>query len=186
MESTERKLNLLILILGIFIALAVLIPIILYYLNFSENEISKDPANWSAFGDYIGGVIGTNLSIIAIIISFISIMYSLRISRTIHTSETELVKTQNKPYGYIELVRYFEYTEIILHNHGIGTLVVQKILISDKKNRAYKDFNQLLRIELGDIFSEDNILIKFNSDNSLICEFFKKSFKSIFRRRRDK
>lgn len=55
----------------------IITPLILYIITFYGQSISKDPANWGQFGDYVGGVLNPIIAVMnLIVLIFISIYLS--------------------------------------------------------------------------------------------------------------
>ncbi len=157
MEIVNRKeikkfLNLVIVITLVFM----LVPVLIYILNFKGENISDSSADWGTFGDYIGGIAGTFLNLIAALFSLVSVYITLRIATRIHESEQrfnednierekerfekeiELTIKQNKPYLYVDLKRLPDETKINLSNYGIGPLIIKEIKIfHGEKNYSY-------------------------------------------------
>lgn len=44
------------------------IPVVIIIRNFNTQEISTDISKWGAFGDYIGGILNTTISLLSLII----------------------------------------------------------------------------------------------------------------------
>lgn len=57
-------------IIVFFFASSLVIPIGFYYYNFVSTGISQNTANWGAFGDFIGGVIGTIFNLIGVFLIY--------------------------------------------------------------------------------------------------------------------
>ncbi len=54
--------------LKILIIFAV-VPVAVYWWNFHSYELSKDPADWGVFGDYIGGIYSVIIAILVVYIT---------------------------------------------------------------------------------------------------------------------
>ncbi len=150
-----------------------LLPIILFCIKFCSYKLSENPADWGDFGDYIGGVVGTNLSIIAIIISFSSIYYSMKMSMALQDNEIKfnnkmadkekkIIENQSKPYLYFELNRIPEKTEIEICNFGNGPMIIKKIEIEYNETEIYSNFHRLFSEKFGQIEFRE-ILVKYNT-----------------------
>ncbi len=149
--DTKSIKNIVMVILAVAFILA-LLPVILYVVYFGGG-FSTQMSDWSAFGDYIGGVLGTLFSLLAVIFSIVGIYISLKVASRVHENELkfnsdslerehELVKRQNKPFPNIDYDIHNNRIEIVLSNHGPGTMLVRNIdLIYD--GISYKNFREL-------------------------------------------
>ena len=45
-------------------------PIILYISNFKNYSLSKEPADWGTFGDYIGGIYSVVLAVVLVYVTY--------------------------------------------------------------------------------------------------------------------
>lgn len=64
-----KKKSLIFLIISlIFSVLLIILPILVFYLNFKNQEISNNLTHWASFGDYIGGTLNTIISFISLVI----------------------------------------------------------------------------------------------------------------------
>lgn len=68
--------------LAIFITFLFLCTTITYMVNFQNNSISKDPGDWGALGDYLGGILNP----------LISIMTLFFVAKTYLTQKSELLR----------------------------------------------------------------------------------------------
>ncbi|HEY1192789.1 hypothetical protein [Flavobacterium sp.] len=153
-------------ILCISSGLISLITIMAYFCNF-DGEISKSQAIWGAFGDYIGGVLGTFFNLLAVVFSIISIYITLKIAVKIHeiedrnireniqrdnerfTQEKELIKRQNMPFPHFDYDRLYNNLNIILSNQGPGPLIIKNWeIIFD--NVSFTNFGKLIDQKLTD------------------------------------
>ncbi|WP_340075359.1 hypothetical protein [Leptobacterium sp. I13] len=136
--------------------LAFILSVLLFYLYFKNfnGELSKDQTDWGVFGDYVGGVIGTLFSLIAVIFSILSIYVTLKIANYIHekeqkfnaqrlTKEIEIVHKQNRPYIYLDLTRTKDFIKIDIMNSGTGPLIIKKWQIK-YKNELFNNFNDFI------------------------------------------
>jgi|LakMenEpi03Aug12_release.lakeMendotaPanAssembly.Ray.scaffolds.fasta_scaffold240226_3 uncharacterized membrane protein len=156
----KKRIKQFVLIIGTATALMTIVPLFLYFIKFG-GEFSEEQAEWGTFGDYFGGIIGTLFNLIAVIFSLVSIYITLRIATRLHENEQkfnlenitrdkerfdkeiELIHKQNKPFPFLNVVRYKEKIEIELFNQGTGTLIVKKWkLICD--DDEFKDFGSFL------------------------------------------
>ncbi len=152
--------------LTVVIILLTAIPTGIYIMHFFKSGFSDDPAKWGAFGDYFGGIVGTLYSAVASVLALFSIIISLKITSKIQAAENkfradsvkrekekfdkeiELTTKQNKPLPYLELIKQDNITRIVLHNYGIGPLIVSKahLLYDDKE--VYPHFIELVKKKL--------------------------------------
>ncbi|HLF33361.1 MAG TPA: hypothetical protein VI583_03930 [Cyclobacteriaceae bacterium] len=58
----------------LIIAILILIPSVLFIINFKNQIISDDITDWSAFGTYFAGTVGTLITILAILIVYVTFL----------------------------------------------------------------------------------------------------------------
>jgi hypothetical protein len=143
------------------------VPLLLYIIKFDAN-LSEIHADWAAFGDFVGGIIGTLFSLVAAVFSLFSIYITLRIATQIHLNEQkfnaenierekerfereiELVHKQNKPYPTLNFNKYPYKSDVTLENQGPGTLIITKVEINYGGN-VYTDFGILLKTTITEL-----------------------------------
>ena len=121
--------------------MVILTPILLYLYKFN-NGFSEKADDWSSFGSFIGGSVGTFFNLLAVVFSLISIYITLKITSHLQNKEHEynlnntereakrneneiaLLYKQHKPFPTIAFINLFEKTDIILSNQGLGTLII--------------------------------------------------------------
>lgn len=141
------------------ICLISLIPLLKYYCNFKDNEVSTKVSDWGAYGDYLSGTVGVLLSFFATTLSLISIYLTVRITKQIQENEfahieklnkdnLQLTYAQNKPFPYFDLTKLPNESKIELQNMGTGPLIVTKIFINYENNgtpETYNNFKELFQ-----------------------------------------
>ena len=160
------------------------VPIVMYAKQFSGN-LSDDAQDWSDFGSYVGGIIGTTFSFIAVIFSFLSIYITLKIASRIYEEEEklhksndlretkkfereiELTEKQNKPFPVVDFHNLVDKSEIKLSNQGPGTLIVTKFEIMHE-SKIYTDFKDLIYAKISDDEEYQNITFLSNSAKKYI------------------
>lgn len=135
-----------------------LVPLGLYFWIFRYG-LSDNKVDWGIFGDFVGGIVGTIFSLLAVIFSLISIYISLKIAARIHDSEKELhkeniahdnerfsreknlIELQNKPFPHIDINRALNKIQIVISNQGPGTLVIKnwQVIYNDIEYKNYGD-----------------------------------------------
>ncbi len=154
-----KKISASIIFLSLIAILISLIPLVIYYINFKEFEVSKIPSEWAQFGSYISGTTGVLLSFFAVIFALTSIYFSMKIAKYIQSKEFDfnikqselqikLIHSQNKPFPCFDLTKLPNKTSIIMQNMGLGTLVVNKIVIRYNENEDYDTFENLFNDKL--------------------------------------
>ena len=162
-----------VIIVSIIASIFTFIPLILYFSKFDGN-LADTQAEWETFGSFVGGTIGTLFNLIAVVFSFFSIYITLKIATRIHLNEqkfnrdnikreNELINKQNKPFPVIDFNNYPEKNEIILSNHGPGTLIITNIEIL-YEGKIYKDFKELISDK---VFTQNKETIIYIFDKSL-------------------
>jgi hypothetical protein len=143
------------------------VPVIFYFTNFGTSELSESESVWGAFGDFIGGTVGTFLNLIAAFLSLIGVYITLKIATRIHESENEfnqnniirettrfnkeieLIHKQNKPYPDIEILSYHDKLQISIVNYGIGPLIIKDLQIKYNDRINYKFLYQALEANVN-------------------------------------
>ena len=153
----SKEIKRFVIIVSILASIFTFIPLILYFSKFG-GKLSDTQTEWETFGSFIGGTLGTLFNLIAVVFSFFSIYITLKIATRIHENEqnfnrdnikreNELINKQNKPFPVVDFNRFPEKNEIILSNHGPGTLIITKIEIL-YEDKIYKDFEKLISDKL--------------------------------------
>ena len=129
------------------------IPLLFYAVNFSGN-LSNSHSDWAAYGEFVGGTIGTIFSLVTVIFSIFSIYITLQIATRVHKNELEfniqnrereieLTQRQNRPFPVLEFNRYTNKSEIRLSNEGPGTLIITDYQIICE-GVQYRNFGHLV------------------------------------------
>jgi len=150
------------------------IPLIFYFMKF-HHGLSNSKADWGTFGDFIGGIVGTLFSLIAVFFSIISVYITLKISMRIHSNEQELnrqnsireterfqkeielITKQNKPFLYLDLSNYATCVKVNVMNQGTGTLIIDK---------TEYNYNGKTYDELGHLIIENTTKLNYVDDIS--------------------
>lgn len=117
--------------------------IILFYItNFARNGISKNPEDWSQFGDFFGGTLNAVLSIINfIVLTFLTI----KIVEIEETRNSKILAESVKPVGVFELEVSVDELKIELYNAGLGPLFIKELqIVSSTTNVIFKDFKEFI------------------------------------------
>lgn len=130
------------------------IPLIIYLKSFKGRLIPENPDEWGSLGSYLSGTSGLIFSFFAVVFSLISIYVSATISRKIQKDSEVLIMTQNKPYPYINLIKFPENTSIEIQNMGLGPMIVNDIRIF-YGNNTYTNFRDLLYPVLNELDIHD-------------------------------
>lgn len=84
--------------------LVILIPIVVFVFHFNSQIISNSISDWGSFGDYIGGLINTVVSILSLIIlAYITYL----IGENSNKENKRLFILQKRIVAYEELAKYF-------------------------------------------------------------------------------
>ena len=149
----SKEIKRFVIIVSVIASIFTIIPLTLYFSKFGGN-LADTQTEWETFGSFVGGTIGTLFNLIAVVFSFFSIYITLKIATRIHENEqkfnrdnikreNELINKQNKPFPVVDFNRYPEKNEILLSNHGPGTLIITNMEIL-YEGKIYKDFNKLI------------------------------------------
>ncbi|WP_431243240.1 hypothetical protein ACQ9BO_00580 [Flavobacterium sp. P21] len=119
----------------------ILISIVFYLIQFSSNKISDDPERWAQFGDYLGGVLGTLVSIL----NFLVFVYlSIRLVTIEEERNKWTIKELVRPYADLVLDKNMWNISITIHNIGLGPMIIKEIKILNSKNEACGSFENIL------------------------------------------
>ncbi len=156
-------------LVNVFIAL-LLIPILVYILNFGNHTFSSLASDWGAFGDYIGGVLNPILGLASIVIlGHISII----IGNNSIKQQKELFYEEQRILAYQELVRNTKTFRETLDKLVIRMHLADKIE-TDDKSVGYNIIEGFTK-PIEDIISFANYLVLFKENYS---HLFKYQFQS--------
>ena len=162
----------------------IIVPLIFYFSVF-HYSLSEDTTDWGSFGDFFGGIIGTFLNLVATIFSLISIYVTLKIASRIHESEQEfshenlnrekerfekeieLVHLQNKPYLFVDLNISNEMSEVIITNHGTGTLIITEWSL-EYNGEIFSNFRKLFEQKIDNFDNHYSYTLRTNHDIKII------------------
>ena len=131
----------LILIITILFFVLSILTAIFYIFNFKENGISKNPENWAQFGDYFGGILNPLISILnLIILSYLSI----KLVRNEDDRNKWTLQELARPYGEIGFNRNNSGIEILIHNIGLGPMIMTEINIKNSEGKIYDNFSDIV------------------------------------------
>lgn len=184
----------LILILSISFFSLFLLTVIFYIFNFKGNGISNDPENWAQFGTYFGGILSPLISILnLIILSYLSI----KLVRDEDDRNKWTLQELARPYGEIGFNRNNSGIEILIHNIGLGPMIMTEINIKDSEGKIYDNFSDIVAPNANSVHveihsfkiknhsaigrdGEINLLtIKGDSDNPIYFQFLSKTLKAL-------
>jgi hypothetical protein len=151
----------LILIISIPFFVLSLLTVIFYIYNFKENGVSNDPENWAQFGDYFGGILNPLISILnLIILSYLSI----KLVRDEDDRNKWTLQELARPYGEIGFNRNKSGIEILIHNIGLGPMIMTEINIKNSEGKIYDNFSDIVAPKDNSVHVEiDSFKIKNHS-----------------------
>lgn len=179
MEKREiRKITSGVIVLSIVAMIFSLIPIVAYYIKFKGHQISKSTSDWADFGNFISGTSGVILSFFAVVFALTSIYFTIKIAKFIqhrdflfiekqNSAQLDLIKTQSKPYPYIDLSRLADSTSISIQNGGLGPLIIENVKIRNKNGEEFENLKQLLSPQLK-TQNINNVQILYNTASNYI------------------
>lgn len=128
-------------IVGISLAVATVVPLLIYSCKFRQHPCSSLPSDWALFGDYIGGTLNPILALIGIFVT-IAIAYMSNRANKISILRREM---EVRPLARISLGDYRNIIEVKIENAGLGPLIIESISVVDSlgesKNSVYDWFN---------------------------------------------
>lgn len=134
---------------------ALLSPIILYISNFKNYSLSKEPADWGTFGDYIGGIYSVVLAVVLVYVTYTinrkndELKECKRAIKEIYTMISK-IDSQNIDINYIhKIIRCIDSNSLHLSN-DISSKIINEIdyyicvagdinMIDLKRERQIKD-----------------------------------------------
>jgi hypothetical protein len=112
-----------------------------YYLNFKDATISSDPERWGQFADYFGGILNPFFSLLnLIILSYLSI----RLVKDEDERNKWTLQELARPYGELGLDVTDSSLEILVHNFGLGPMIINDIIIKDSEGKIYDNFTEIV------------------------------------------
>ena len=112
--------------------LVIVAPMVLYIINFGRSGISGDPANWGAFGDYVGGIYSVLVTVLVI--------YLARMLNRKDTMRREKQEAAVEVYKQIQKI----------NNQNVDLRSVNKLLRDIESNSIY--FSDDLTERLTNLF----------------------------------
>ncbi|MHB1146329.1 MAG: hypothetical protein ACYC01_01900 [Lutibacter sp.] len=126
----------------------IIITIGLYLFKFNKHDFSNDPESWSRFADYFGGILNPFLSLLnLVILTYLSI----RLVKEDDNRNEWTIKELARPYGELTYNKNLWQIEIIVHNLGLGPMIITDINITDENDNSYNNFKDLLKPVRGDV-----------------------------------
>ena len=133
-------------IISIIAGVLSLAAIVAYVANFSGAEISRDPAHWGVFGDYLGGVLNPLLALITLLVTVYIANVANRLEEQSLRSEANKLKENARPVAQIFGSDYENKVAIVVKNIGIGPFEVNsfKIWHADHPDTTVQDLVDLM------------------------------------------
>lgn len=122
-------------------------PMLLYLLQFGKAGISGDPANWGAFGDYVGGIYSVMVTVIVIYLA-----------RMLDKNEAKRVKKQEAAEHLYKQIQKID-------NRNVDMRSVNKFLRDIDINSLY--FSDDLKDRLTNLY---DYFVKLNEGTTNINE----------------
>lgn len=131
-------------LIGFSTLLLIAIPIGLYFYKFGFDQLSNEQSVWGTFGDFIGGTVGTVFSLLATVLSLISIYITLKIAEILQNSDQnkreddiKFLHLQHMPVAHVGVIQGHESFEVIINNFGLGPLTNLKWHLIKNNNTYY-------------------------------------------------
>jgi hypothetical protein len=127
--------------ISIFGFILISISVLYFILKFKHQYISEDIKDWSAFGDYFGGILNPIISLLSLIVlGYITYL----ISRNDNEENKNLYLLQKRIDAYDELLKYLpkinNVVDILSQNLVIS--LAARIKINKKKSLTKSNFNK--------------------------------------------
>ena len=122
-------------IITIIFAIAVLIPILLYYINFHNNGLSKNGVDWANFSTYISGIVSP-------IISIISVFVLLKVNESVKQSNFNIYNR------YKRIIRKYKTIDFAID--------LPKDLSFEKRIQDLHDLINNLESNIGTVFEDES------------------------------
>ena len=123
------------------VAVFVLLPIVIFLINFSEQSLSDDIEEWGAFGDYIGGIYSVYISIGLFLLS-------RKLGKTDERRNKQRLHIE-KLYGMIRLINNDSMENAQLLKDFVNEIASAELYLSDDVIKRV--------IELQDNFAEASV-----------------------------
>ncbi|MXS82086.1 putative phage abortive infection protein [Nitrosomonas oligotropha] len=136
-ENIPKYLNTIRWSAGIFTAMVFLSYFFPFYLNILFNEkLSGDPAHWSAFGEYIGGILSPILAFLALI----ALLHSIRLQTAeLNHSTEQLKKSAEALDNQNKLIQKQNFEATFFHLVGLYNQIIQGLSVTTSNNNFQKE-----------------------------------------------
>lgn len=116
----------------IFLGLSIIAIIGLYSYYFYNQGVSRDSEQWGQFGDFFGGILNPILSLFNLLILYVVFLKELARDKKNSDDDKdrhlEILYESVRPLGEFHL-GLVNQISIIFKNHGVGPLIIKKILV---------------------------------------------------------
>ena len=146
---------------GLVAAILLVLPVVLYVMQFRKHKISDNPEDWGVFGDYIGGVY-------TVLVTF----FAIYLTRSLQKRDAEKNKARAAVSVIYEQIGKIDYQHVDMRS-------VNKLLRLTKENELYVPqylFDKLTDLYDDYVVAKDNPH-KFNKQNELSV---KKQLKQLY------
>jgi len=110
----------------------VILPLLGYYLNFKNTELSKDTELWGNFGDFLNGIYTPLIALVGIIVTF----YLGIISDKRNESNLKIEQQKHRPILHIAYWDSEDYLKVSIHNKGNGPLIINTCKFINVENNV--------------------------------------------------
>jgi hypothetical protein len=103
--------------------LSIIVPLGIFIYNFRGYPLSPDPADWSHFGEFFGGVAGPLIAIVNLgVVDYIAITLYDWESRRDRQTQAILAR----PFAYVNTGDYEDHIYVKVQNVGLGPMLITK------------------------------------------------------------
>ena len=128
--------------------------------------MSNNPENWSQFANYLGGVIGSFISLL----NLIMLTYlSIRLVKNDDERNKWTLQELARPLGNIITIKNDNSLQIIVENCGLGPMIMTKMEICENNKVISNTFSQLI-LPCEDDVEFDFSFFSLSSENAIVAK----------------
>lgn len=122
-------------------SIIILIPVVVFIINFSGKLISGKIEHWAQFGDYVGGVINTVISLLNLVV----LIYITKWLKDVEDHRnSQNLRDLARPYPDFMFSKVENALEIKVKNCGLGPLVITDLYFTNEEGKKITQVQDLV------------------------------------------